>query len=125
MNASDLEKGKFFEYKGDVMQVVKKGVISVGTHSHTKLNLTVCDINGKKERDITLGHNEKVDILEITKKRANVISKSDDSLQIMDSMSYETLDAEAEKDVLGTIEIGDEVIYIDYKGVRVLGKRKL
>ncbi len=124
MSASDLEKGKFFEYKGDVWQVMRKSLISVGTHSHTKLVFTVCDINGKKERDITMGHNERVDMIDILKKKANVIAKTDSGLQIMDAVSYETLDATTEKDILESINEGDEIIYVDYKGVRVLGKKK-
>jgi translation elongation factor P/translation initiation factor 5A len=124
MAASDLERGKFFEYKGEILQVMRRSLVNCGTHSHTKLVFTVCDINGKKEREITMGHNEKVDIIDIMKKKANVISKSDNGLQIMDAVSYETLDATADSDILATINEGDEVLFIDYKGVRVLGKKK-
>jgi len=124
MAASELEKGKFFEYKGEVLQVQRRSLVNCGTHSHTKLVFTVCDINGKREREITMGHNEKVDMIDITKKKANVISKSENGLQIMDNVSYETLDATAEPDVLASIKEGEEIIYVEYKGVRVLGKKK-
>jgi translation elongation factor P/translation initiation factor 5A len=124
MAASDLERGKFFEYKGEILQVTRRSLVNCGTHSHTKLVFTVCDINGKKEREITMGHNDKVDIIDITKKKANVIAKSDSGLQIMDAVSYETLDATASPDILETINEGDEILYVDYKGIKVLGKKK-
>jgi translation elongation factor P/translation initiation factor 5A len=124
MAASELEKGKFFEYKGEILQVTRRSLVGCGTHSHTKLVFTVCDISGKKEKEITMGHNDKVDIIDITKKRANVISKSDTGLQIMDGISFETLDATAEPEILATLNEGDEITYIDYKGIRVLGKKK-
>lgn len=123
-NASDLERGRFFLHRGELLQVLRKGVINVGTHSHTKLNLTVCDLNGKKERDLILAHNDKVDLADITKKKGNVIAKSDTSMQIMDSVSYETLDATCEPEIASDIEIGDEIVFIEYQGVKVLGKKK-
>lgn len=123
-NASDLDRGKFFIHQGELWQVLRKGVISVGTHSHTKLSFTVCDINGKKQRDMILAHNDKVDTADILKKKANIIAKSDSSLQIMDSQTYETLDATCEPEILSDLNIGDEIIFIEYQGVKVLGKKK-
>jgi translation elongation factor P/translation initiation factor 5A len=124
MVASDLERGKFFEYKGEVVQVMRRSLVSCGTHSHTKLVFTVCDINGKKEKEITMGHNEKVDPLDIIKKKANVLSISGGKLQIIDAMSYETLDAAADPETMDELIEGDEVTYIEYKGIKVLPKKK-
>ena len=123
MIASNLERGKFFEHKGEIVQVVRKSLVNVGTHSHTKLVFTVCDIYGKREREVVMGHNDRVDDVDVVKKKATVISKSD-KVQIMDIQTYETLDAECDRDILETLIEGDEVGYIDYKGVKVLGKRK-
>jgi translation elongation factor P/translation initiation factor 5A len=124
MVASDLERGKFFEYKGEIVQILRRSLVNCGTHSHTKLVFTVCDINGKKEKEITMGHNDKVDALDITKKKANVLSISGGKLQIIDAMSYETLDASAEPEVMEELSEGDEITYIDYKGIKVLPKKK-
>ncbi len=123
-NASDLERGKFFELKGELWQVLRKGVINVGTHSHTKLSFSVCDLSGKRERDIILGHNDKVDMIDIIKKKATIISKLDNRVQIMDVQSYETLDGDCEPEILETLNEGDEIIFIEYKGIKVLGKKK-
>ncbi len=124
MVASGLERGNFFEYKGEVLQVLRRSLVNCGTHSHTKLVFTVCDIYGKKEREITMGHNDKVDMLDIIKKRANVLSKSNGFVQIMDAQSYETLDGTADPEIMDTLNEGDEVTFIEYKGIKVLGKKK-
>ena len=124
MSASDLERGKFFLHKGEVLQVIRKSLVSVGMHSHTKLVFTCCDIYGKRERDITMGHNDRIDMLDIQKKKASVISKSNNVLQIMDPVTYETMDATADTGVMDTLAEGDEVTYIDYNGIKVLGKKK-
>ncbi|MBN2368583.1 hypothetical protein JXC34_06185 [Candidatus Woesearchaeota archaeon] len=124
MAASDLERGKFFLYKGEVLQVIKRGIVNVGTHSHTKLVFTCRDIYGKREKVITMGHNDRVEALDLQKKKASVISKSENNLQIMDAVSYETLDAEADRDIMDSLEEGDEVVYIEYKGIKVIGMKK-
>jgi translation elongation factor P/translation initiation factor 5A len=53
-----------------------------------------------------------------------VIAKSDTSVQIMDASTYETLDGLCDPDILSTLNEGDEVTYVEYKGIRVLGKKK-
>jgi translation elongation factor P/translation initiation factor 5A len=124
MAASNLERGKYFEHKGEILQVVRKSLVNCGTHSHTKLVFTVCDIYGKREREITMAHNDKVDMVDILKKKGTVISISEDKVQIMDPITYETLDASCEQDILETLKVEDEITYLDYKGVKVLGKKK-
>jgi len=72
-----------------------------------------------------MGHNDQVEILDIMKKKAPVLSLGGtDSLQIMDPQTYETLDAKCEPEVLKTLVEGDEITYLDYKGIKVLGKRR-
>lgn len=124
MIASDLDRGKFFEYKNELLQVTAKNLVTSGTHSHTKLVFTVCNIQGKKERKITLAHNDRVDIIDIMKKKATIISISGKDVQIMDINTYETLDATADSQILSTLTEGDEIVYIEYKGFQVLGKKK-
>ncbi|MFH2019926.1 MAG: hypothetical protein ABIJ34_00785 [archaeon] len=124
MVASNLERGNFIMYRGEPAQILRKSLVSVGTHSHTKLVFTICDIYGKREREITMAHNDKVDTVDILKKKATVIAITGSALQIMDAVNYATLDATAEKDVFETLKEGDEVIYIEYQGVKVIGKKK-
>ena len=53
-----------------------------------------------------------------------VKSKTNDKIQIMDMVSYETLDANAPAELFEQINEGDEVTFIDLKGdVRIIEKR--
>jgi len=124
MVASSLERGNFIIYKNEVLQIQRRSLVNVGTHSHTKLVFTVCDLYGKREREITMAHNDKVDTVDITKKKATIIAKSGESIQIMDSVSYETLDATCDPEIIDTLSVGDEIIFIDYQGIKILGKKK-
>jgi translation elongation factor P/translation initiation factor 5A len=120
-SASELDRGKCFIHKGEIARVEKREVISCGTHSHSKLKFYVDYIFSGKKDTITLAHQDSVELVDIIKKKASVISKN--PLQIMDSISYETKDAEADPEVLEQLNEGDIVIFVDYLGkVKVLEK---
>jgi translation elongation factor P/translation initiation factor 5A len=122
--ASELKKGKFFEVGGSIYQVVRKELVAYGTHSHSKLKITAADLFSKKSKEFTFMHEDKVDILDLMKKTASVIAKTPNGVQIMDPVSYETLDADADSEVLDSINDGDEVIFINHEGmVRILEKK--
>lgn len=123
--ASELEKGSYFDYNGEVFKVIRKEIVAVGTHSHSKLKLFIQPLQGAGQRSIILAHGDKVEILDIVRKTAQVISKSSDKIQIMDAHTYETLDAEAEKELFEELQEGDEVTFIDLNGqIKILEKRK-
>ncbi|MBN2422846.1 hypothetical protein JXB41_06470 [Candidatus Woesearchaeota archaeon] len=122
--ATELQKGKYFEHKGEVFEVTRKELVNCGTHSHTKLKIFAKALDGKSEKTMTFAHNDKIDIVDVFKKKATVISKTDDNVQIMDSISYETMDADAEQDIIKSINEGDEVIYVNVKNkVLILPKK--
>lgn len=114
--ASELKKGDSFEYKGETLRVMKKEVVVYGTHSHSKLKLFCQPVFGGGEKTLTMMHHDKVEILDIKKKTGSIIAKLPDKLQIMDSYTYETLDAEAKEEVLNEANEGDGVIFVDYGG---------
>ena len=69
-------------------------------------------------------HTDRVDIVEIIKKEGQVVSKTDDKVQIMDNVSYETLDGTAPKELLNELNEGDQVTFIDFNGnIQILEKR--
>ena len=121
VTASDLDRGSSFLYHGEVLRVSRKEVVAVGTHSHTKLKFFCKPLLGGGEKVITLAHQDKVEKIDAPKKTGSVLAKLADKLQIMDSHSYETLDAEAaDKDLLDQISEGDSVIFVDYAGKAVV-----
>ncbi len=122
-SASDIERGKCFLHKGDVVKVNKKELVTYGTHSHTKLKFFVENLFTGKQDIITMAHQDNVELVDVMKKKATVISNN--PLQIMDLVSYETKDAEADQDVINEINEGDTVIFVDYNGiVKVLEKSR-
>jgi translation initiation factor 5A len=113
-SAGDLERGNCFLVRNEPVQIIRKELVSVGTHSHTKIKFFVEFLFSGKQDVITMSHQDNVETVEVMRKKATIISKN--PLQIMDLVSYETKDATAEQKVIEKIEQGDEVVYVDYLG---------
>ena len=123
-SAVELEKGNYFIYNGEPVRVVRKEVISVGTHSHTKLKFYIQGLREKGERTAILQHSDRVDKIDIMRKQGQIISKSNSKVQIMDSISYETLDSNLPAELADDINEGDYVTFVELNGaVEILDKR--
>ena len=122
--ASELERGNYFIVNNEPVRVMRKEVVAFGTHSHSKLKIFYHPLNGGGEKSVTLQHADKVDVVEIIRKLGQVISKTSSKVQVMDMVSYETLDASASSEMLNELNEGDQVTFIDLKGdVKILEKR--
>ncbi len=122
--ASELEKGNYFIYNGEPVRVVRKEVVSVGTHSHTKLKFYVQGLREKGEKIVLFQHSDRVEKIEIMRKQGQVISKTGNKVQIMDVISYETLDSTLPPELAEDINEGDNVTFIELSGkVEILDKR--
>ena len=122
--ASELERGNYFIYNSELVRVLRKEVIVVGTHSHSKLKFFIQGLNEKAERTVNFHHTDKVEIVDIVRKLGQIISKANNKIQIMDMVTYETLDANAASELFNELSEGDNVTFIDLKGdVKILEKR--
>ena len=122
--ASELEKGNYFMYNGDPVRVVRKEVVSVGTHSHTKLKFYIQGLRDKGERTAIFQHSDRVEKIDLMRKQGQIISKTANKVQVMDSISYETLDANLPSELINEINEGDYVTFIELNGkVEILDKR--
>jgi len=123
-SASELKKGDYFKHNNEMLRIIRKEVVVYGTHSHSKLKLFCQAMDKKGEKSINLHHTDKVEILDIIRKAAQVISKTPDKVQIMDNVSYETMDADAPEELHNNLNEGDEVTFINLEGnIKILEKR--
>ncbi len=122
--ASELERGNYFIYNGEPVRVLRKEVIVVGTHSHSKLKFYVQGLREKGERTVIFQHSDRVDKIEIMRKQGQVISKAGNKVQLMDNVSYETLDSSLPAELISDINEGDMVTFVELNGrVEILDKR--
>ena len=122
--ASELEKGNYFIHNREPVRVMRKEVIVVGTHSHSKLKFYVQGLREKGERSVIFQHSDRVDKIEIIRKQGQIISKSGNKVQLMDMLSYETLDSILPSELLDEVNEGDSVTFVELNGkVEILDKR--
>ncbi|MFH1399735.1 MAG: hypothetical protein ABIG95_06530 [Candidatus Woesearchaeota archaeon] len=123
VSAKEVTKGDYFRYKGSVLRVVRKESVNVGTHCHSKSKLIVQSMEGGSEKPMVFSHEDKIDLLEVTRSKAQVLSKTADGVQIMDLRSYETLDATASVELLEQLNENDLVTYADVEGKKIVMDR--
>ncbi len=122
--ASELEKGNYFILNGEPVKISRKEVISVGTHSHTKLKFYVQGLREKGERQVVFSHTDRVEKVDIMRKQGQIISKTGNKVQVMDAVSYETLDANIPREFEEELNEGDNVTFVELNGtVEILDKR--
>ena len=122
--AQELERGNYFIYNNEPVRVLRREVIVVGTHSHSKLKFYIQGLNEKGERSVTFHHTDKVEIVDIIRKLGQIISKTGNKAQVMDMVTYETLDATATSEVLNGLNEGDKVTFVELSGnVQIIEKR--
>ena len=122
--AQELERGTYFIYNNEPVRVLRKEVIVVGTHSHSKLKIFFQGLNERGERNSNFHHTDKVEIVDVTRKLGQVISKANSKIQLMDMVTYETLDCSAPAEIFNGLNEGDQVTFIQFRGsTQILEKR--
>jgi translation elongation factor P/translation initiation factor 5A len=122
--AKELKPGNYIKLNNEILKVVRKEVVAYGTHSHSKTKLFVQGLFSKGEKSFNLNHHDNVEMVDIIRKEGQVVSKLPDKVQVMDNVSYETVDADADSELLGELNEGDTVTFINFEGkARVLEKR--
>ena len=122
--AQELERGTYFIYNNEPVRVIRREVIVVGTHSHSKLKFYIQGLNEKSERTVNFHHTGKVEIIDIVRKLGQIIAKTNNKVQVMDMVTYETIDAHAPAELFDQLNEGDPVTFIDLNGnIQIIEKR--
>ena len=114
--ATELERGSYFIYNNEPVRVTRKELVAYGTHSHSKLKIFFQGLNEKGEKSVNLHHTDKVEIVDIIRKLGQIISKTGNKVQVMDMVSYETIECNAAPEILNNLNENDQVTFIDFKG---------
>lgn len=123
--AKDLKRGEYIKLNNEVVKVIRKEVVAYGTHCHSKTKLFVQGLFSKGEKAVNLSHHDNVETVEVIRKEGQVIAKLPDKVQVMDSVSYETVDADVDSELLGELDEGDTVTFINFEGnAKIIEKRQ-
>jgi len=106
-----LTKGSYVVVEGVASKVTDTSTSRPGKHGHAKVRLTAVGIlDGKKRIVVAPGH-DNIDVPIIEKKNAQVLSISGDTVNVMDTETYETFDLDLPPEFKDELVEGCNVLY--------------
>lgn len=125
INATEAKKGTNIIVDGNSCTVKNIDISKTGKHGHAKCKIeAVGIINNQKKVFVVPGH-EKLQVPNVEKRKAQVLSKGDKKANIMDLESFETLEVQCPDDeVFQQLEDNGNCEYWDVEGEKII-KRKL
>ena len=120
----ELKTGAYVRYQNEIFRVMRKEIVAYGTHCHSKTKLFLQALMSKGEKSFNFNHSDSLEELDISRKAGQVISKGAKGLQLMDTVTFETLDADVEPELLGQFREGDIVTFIQVEGKTMVLERR-
>jgi translation initiation factor 5A len=125
IDATEAKVGTNIIVDGMPCTVKSIDVSKTGKHGHAKCRIeAVGIITGNKKVFVVPGH-ERLEVPLVEKRKAQVLSKADNKVSVMDLESFETIEIVCpEKEVYDSLEENGNCEYWDIEGEKIV-KRKL
>ena len=123
VEATSLKEGSYAIIEDTPCVIKRVDISKTGKHGASKVRVEAISlIDGKKKIAVMPGH-DRLGIPLIEKKKAQVLSISQNKANIMDLETFETFDVLISEEI-SDIKDGDNVEYWNIEGIRII-KRKL
>lgn len=125
IDATEAKVGTNILVEGMPCMIRSIDISKTGKHGHAKCRIeAVGIITGNKKVFVVPGH-ERLEVPNVDKRKAQVLSKADGVATVMDLESFETIDIPCpETDVFDSLEESGNCEYWDIEGEKIV-KRKL
>ena len=115
-----MKVGRYIVLDGQPCQITSMQKSAPGKHGHAKYRVDAKNIfTGNKSNVVMTAHSH-VEVPNLKKQNAQVLSETDNMAQIMDMETYETFDIEIPEELEGQVASGNVVMYWEIMGKRVL-----
>ncbi len=118
----DLKVGRFVMIDGVACRVVDIETSAPGKHGAAKMRITGIGIFDGQKKTLLKPSSGDIEVPVITKKKAQVVSVTDSTAQVMDLETYETFDLPIPEDVKGSVKAGSEVEIMDSMGRKAISR---
>lgn len=115
-----LREGGYIVIDDEPCEILSIAVSKPGKHGAAKARIDAIGIFDSQKRSIVEPVTAKVYVPIVERKRAQILSVSKETAQLMDLSTFETFELPIPEELKGKIEAGKEVVYIES-----LGKRKI
>ncbi len=118
----DIKPGKYILIDGVPCKVVELDTSSPGKHGAAKVRLTAVGVFDNQKRTMLAPSHADIEVPIITKKKAQVVSLTETSAQLMDLEAYDTFEVPIPEDLKGTLKAGAEVEIVESMGKRAIAR---
>ena len=106
-----LQKGNYVIIDDVACKVVDTQTSRPGKHGHAKVRMSAVGLIDGRKREVVMPGHDKIATPIIDKRTAQVLSVTDDTVNVMDSETYETFDLEIPEELKGQVVEGSQVLY--------------
>ncbi len=118
----DVKPGKYILIDGIPCKVVELDFSSPGKHGAAKVRVTAVGLFDNQKRTLLAPSHADIEVPVIAKKKAQVVSLTETSAQLMDLENYETFDVPIPEDLKGSLKAGSEVEMVESMGKRAISR---
>lgn len=122
IEATEMRVGTFLMIDGVAHQVKKMDTSKTGKHGHTKVRFEAINAFSGKKKVMVVPGPDKFEVPMIEKRSGQVLSVSENSVNIMDGETFESLDLQIPEELKGAVIDGGSVEYWDIEGEKLLKK---
>jgi len=97
---------------------------SSGKHGHAKVRVDAIGVLDGKRRSLVKPSGENIDVPLLNKNTAQVLAITGDSVQLMDTTTFEMFELPIPEDMKGKLAAGEETQYFEMMGVKTLQQIK-
>ena len=118
----DVKPGKYILIDGVPCKVVELDFSSPGKHGAAKVRVTAVGIFDNQKRTMLAPSHADIEVPLITKKKAQVVSITELSAQLMDLENYDTFEVPIPEDFRSSLKAGAEVEIVESMGKRAISR---
>ncbi len=118
----DIKPGRFILIDGVPCRVVELDVSSPGKHGAAKMRVTAVGIFDGQKRTLLKPSSADIEVPIINKKKAQVVSVTENLVQLMDLDTYETYDVPITDEFRHSLKQGVEVEVMESMGKKAISR---
>ena len=118
----DLKPGRFLLIDGVPCRVVEIDTSSPGKHGAAKMRITAVGIFDGSKKTLLKPSSADIEVPVISKKKAQVVSITENLVQVMDLDTYDTYDVPMPEELKGSLKQGSEVEIMESMNRRIISR---
>ncbi len=118
----DLKPGRFLLIDGVPCRVVEIDTSSPGKHGAAKMRITAVGIFDGSKKTLLKPSSADIEVPVISKKKAQVVSITENLVQVMDLDTYDTYEVPMPEELKGSLKQGSEVEIMESMNRRIISR---